>query len=353
MNAPASFQSKLASDADIVLVTGANGYLGSVVAHRLLSEGRARVRCLVREAPPKRLQQATSVTADARLEIVVGNLLSPADCIRAVEGVSVIYHLAAGVEKSFAGCVMNSAVATRNLLDAAARQSLLKRFVNISSIAVYGNGTIPRRGVIDERCPVESRLVERHEPYTFGKAMQDRVVQEFASKLCLPCVTVRPGVVFGPGKAKITDRVGTATFGVFLHLGLRNRIPFTYIDNCADAIVLAGMRPAIDGEVLNVVDDNLPTSTEFLKLYKRRVGHFFSLPVPYPLWYGFCSLWERYSKWSEGQLPPVFNRRTCAVFWKGHNYSNDKAKRLLGWTPRVPMAEGLERFFRYINDSAS
>jgi nucleoside-diphosphate-sugar epimerase len=334
------------------LVTGANGYVGAIVARKLLLAGHQRVRCLVRSLPAKRLESAVHDLPDGGPEVMAGNLLSRVDCERAVEGVSVIYHLAAGVEKSNAGCVLNSAVATRNLLDAAARQAALKRVVNVSTIAVYSNHSLRRGAVIDERCPVDNRLVERHEPYTYGKAMQDEVVCH-ASRLGLPCVTLRPGVVFGPGKAKITDRVGTATFGVFLHLGLANRIPLTYIDNCADAIVLAGLRPGIEGEVLNIVDDDLPTSRQFLNGYKQHVRRFFSLPVPYPLWFGFCRMWEKYSRWSEGQLPPVFNRRSCIVYWRGNNYSNEKAKRLLGWSPRVPMAQALKSYFAYVNDQRS
>src|SRR5438874_10347596 len=50
-----------------------------------------------------------------------------------------------------------------------------------------------------------------------------------------------------------------------------NTIPLTYVDNCADAIVLAGLKPGVDGEVFNVVDDDLPSSRRFLRLYKQNV----------------------------------------------------------------------------------
>ena len=203
---------------------------------------------------------------------------------------------------------------------------------------------------MDESCEVDTEFVERHEPYTYGKAKQDELVFEYAKKQNLPYVIVRPSVVFGPGKAKITDRIGTDTFGVFLHLGLNNRVPLTYVDNCAEAIVLAGLKKGIEGQVFNIVDDDLPKSREFLRMYKRKVRRFFSIPVPYRAWFFFCYLWEKYSKWSEGQLPPVFNRRTCAVYWKGNSYSNRKAKELLGWEPRVPMNEGLEKFFAYMRE---
>ena len=183
-----------------------------------------------------------------------------------------------------------------------------------------------------------------------GKQSKDELVIKYAQIHKLPYVIVRPSVVFGPGKAKITDRVGSDTFGIFLHLGLNNIIPLTYLDNCAEAIVLAGLKKGIEGHVFNILDDDLPKSKEFLKLYKNKVRHFLSIPVPYPAWFFFNYLWEKYSEWSEGQLPPVFNRRGCTVYWKGNTYSNKKAKKLLGWYPRVSMNEGLDRFFDYMRE---
>ncbi len=64
---------------------------------------------------------------------------------------------------------------------------------------------------------------------------------EYGEKRGLPYVIVRPGVVYGPGIKGIHGRIGIDTFGPFLHLGGSNRIPLTYMDNCAEAIVLAGL----------------------------------------------------------------------------------------------------------------
>jgi nucleoside-diphosphate-sugar epimerase len=80
---------------------------------------------------------------------------------------------------------------------------------------------------LDETCEVDHDILQRSEPYAYGKAKQDALVHDYAKRHNLPYVIVRPSVVFGPGKAKITDRVGTDTFGVFLHLGLSNIIPLT------------------------------------------------------------------------------------------------------------------------------
>lgn len=341
---------------DVILVTGANGYIGSMVVRILLSYGYKRIRCLTRPTSGARnLEALTKEFGEESIEIVKGNLLSQDDCAVVSKGVSVIYHLAAGVEKSFPGCFLNSVVTTRNLIEAALEEKSLKRFVNTSSIAVYSNDKIRRGGLMDETTEVDSaeNLIQRYEAYTYGKAKQDELVVDYGTKRKLPYVIVRPSVVFGPGKAKITDRIGSDTFGIFLHLGLNNQIPLTYVENCAEAVVLAGLKKDVDGQVFNITDDDLPTSKKFLRLYKRDVRRFISVPVPYRLWYLFCLFWEKYSKWSEGQLPPVFNRRGCAISWKGNKYSNQKAKDLLGWNPRVPMDEALRRFFVYMREVES
>lgn len=342
----------LAAAGDTILVTGANGFVGSQVVRTLLGLGFERIRCLVRQSShADKLAVWARPGGQAPLEIVTGSLLSRDTCRRAVEAVSVVYHLAAGTGKSYPDCFLNSAVATRNLLDEVVRQKTLKRFVNVSSIAVYSGADIPAGGVLDESSPIERNLVERGEAYVYGKVKQDEIVLEYSARKGLPYVIVRPSVVFGPGKAKITDRVGSDTFGVFLHLGLGNTIPLTYIDNCADAIVLAGLKKGIEGQVFNIVDDDLPRSRAFLKRYKQKVRWFPSLPVPRGLWFLFCAFWENYAKRSEGQLPPVFNKRVFDVYWKGNAYSNRKAKDLLGWAPKVSMQDALERFFRYMREA--
>ena len=335
---------------DLILITGANGFIGSKVYETLLEYGFTRIRCLARSDRNVEAMKQRAATAGADVDFLVGNLLSRADCARAVRDAAVVYHLAAGIDKTYPGCFLNSVVTTRNLLDAAIKEPSLKRFVNVSSIAVYSNEKIRRGGLLDETCEVDAKILERYEPYTYGKLKQDDMVLEYARLHGLPYVIVRPSVVFGPGKAKITDRVGTDTFGVFLHLGLGNTIPLTYVDNCAEAVALAGLKKGIEGQVFNIVDDDLPKSREFLRMYKRKVRKFFSIPVPYLVWRLFNCTWEAYSKWSRGQLPPVFNRRSCAVYWKGNTYTNVKAKELLGWRPKVNMDEALDRFFAWMRE---
>ena len=339
---------------DLILVTGATGFIGSRVVRALLDRGFRNLRCFTRR--PGEAARAGSLFpsgGEASVEFVTGNLLSPKDCATAVRGASVIFHLAAGRgEKSFPDAFMNSAVTTRNLLEACVGHPHLKRFVNISSFAAYTNRQKPRGRLLDESCSVDPHPELRGDAYTFAKVKQDEIVEQYGREFAIPHVTLRPGHVYGPGNLGITGRVGIGTFGVFLHLGGSNVIPFTYVDNCAEAIVLAGVKQGVDGEVFNVVDDDLCSSRRFLRLYKKNVKPFRSLYVPHVVSYGLCYLWEWYARWSEGQLPPVFNRSRWHAHWKKTRYTNQKLKDRLGWAPRVSTQEGFQRYFEACRSGA-
>jgi nucleoside-diphosphate-sugar epimerase len=337
---------------DPILITGSNGFIGSRVVEILIRMGFTNLRCFVRPSSNvTRLEKLLSAAPGVRAQVIVGNLHSRDDCAKAARDAKVIFHLAVANEKTFPGSFMNCVVTTRNLLDAVVRFGALRRFVNISSFATYSTWNMRAGQLLDETCELESKPVERAEAYAFAKLKQDELIIEYASKYHLPYVIMRPGAVYGPG-GHLTSRVGIDTFGVFLHLGGSNQIPLTYVDNCAEAIVLAGLKPGVDGEVFNIVDDDLPTSRKFLRLYKKHGRRFRSIYVPYWLFYIFSWAWERYSKWSEGQLPPAFNRRHCATYWKGNRYSNQKLKDRLGWKPMVPFSEASMRYFAYVRKTS-
>ena len=340
---------------DWILVTGSSGFIGAKVVETLFEFGFSRLRCFVR--PSSRLERLEKVLSrfDARknVELISGDLVSREDCQKAAKGVSIIYHLAAGTEKSFAGAFMNSALATRNLIDEFLEFGQPKRFVNVSSFAVYSNLKLKHGALLDETCAVEDAPQERFDAYCFGKLKQEEVVREYGNRHGLPYVTLRLGTVFGPGRRDLSGRVGMDTFGFFMHVGGSNLLPLTFIDNCAEAIVLAGLRPGVDGEIFNVVDDELLTSGEFLRAYKKRVNPFFVVRIPYFLADGLCRLWESYSKSSKGQLPPAFNRRRCAAEWKRNRFSNQKLKEHLDWRPKVSMEDAMTSFLSQFESNSN
>lgn len=336
---------------DKVLVTGSGGFIGQHVV-RLLSEyGFKDIRALVRSTNSvHRLNFLQSTGKMPSVEILTANLGSRKDCERAVEGVKVIYHLAAGADgKSYAGSFFKSVITTRNLIEAALQRDKLVRFVNIGSIASYSNRAMKRNALLDERCPIISTGWPEINPYTFAKTEQDNIVMKYGSETNLPWVILRLGAVYGPGvKEWITSRVGIDTFGFFLHLGGGNILPLTYVENCAESIILAGLKSGVDHHIFNIIDDELPNSKDFIKLYKKNVKPFFSLNIPYRLFYFFSYLWESYSRFSNGQIPLAFNRHRADSMWKGNTYSNEMAKRLLGWKPRYSYGEATQKYFEFL-----
>jgi nucleoside-diphosphate-sugar epimerase len=346
---PEEHDSFIASPDDPVLITGAAGFIGSHVVKGLLDHGFRNLICFAR--PTSNLTRIDTLIrnqpAGTRIKVMTGNLLSRQDCEAASKDVALIYHLAAGTgEKSFPDAYMNSVVATRNLLEASLKRARLLRFVLVSSFSVYTNCDKLQRRLLSESCPTEECPHLRGEAYCFGKVKQEQIVSEYGKNFGIPYVFVRPGSVYGDGALAIPGRVGIATFGFFLHLGGTNTIPFTYVENCAEAIVLAGLIKGVDGEIFNIVDDDLPSSDTFLRLYKKNVKSFRSLYFPHAASYALCYLWEKYSEWSKGQLPPAFNRKRWHAYWKKTRYSNEKLKKRLGWVPKISTKDGLQRFFQ-------
>src|SRR5215470_4239986 len=183
--------SLVAGPQDRILITGAAGFLGSRVVESLLECGFRNLVCFVR--PSSRLSRIEAIRerwgVTARIEVVKGNLLSPQDCANASRDVALIYHLAAGTgEKSFPDAVMNSVVATRNLLDASLQYKCLRRFVLVSSLAVYTNRQKPRWTLLDESCPIDDSRDGRGEAYAYAKVRQEQLVADYGKNFAVPHV---------------------------------------------------------------------------------------------------------------------------------------------------------------------
>jgi nucleoside-diphosphate-sugar epimerase len=206
---------------------------------------------------------------------------------------------------------------------------------------------LPAGALLDESCPTESEPELRGEPYSYAKIKQEELLREYGKKYNIPYVIMRPGAVYGPGSREITGRVGIPRPGLLLHLGGSNIIPFTYVDNCAEAIVIAGLKRGVDGEVFNVVDNGVLSSREFLKMYKRNVENIRSIYLPKAISYSVFCLLGALLTILKGGSQTRYNRRRWSAYWKGNTYTNEKVKKLLGWIPQVTMEEGMSRYFAY------
>jgi dihydroflavonol-4-reductase len=327
--------------AKTVLVTGGAGFLGKRVVRRLAEAGRS-VRALVRPGtPPTVFASCLDGLPGARVDLVEASFGDMDALRRAIDGADVILHLAASTVGSAAAQVANSVVGSENLFRAALDVHT-PRLVLVSSFGVIGVSAVRRGGVVDESVGMEPHA-EWRDAYSFAKQRQEALAWKYQRDRGLPLVVVRPGPIFGPGQPILGTRVGVKFFGLFLHLGGGNLVPLTYVDNCADAVVKAGDVPGIEGQVFCVVDDDLPTSRQLLRLYKRRVAPVRSVRVPFFV-LKQAGRWNAgYSARTHNHLPAVFTPYKVDALWVGRRYSNARAKQVLGWSPQVPMAEALDR----------
>jgi len=315
-----------------VLLTGAGGFLGNRIAASLKASGVERIRLQYRHGRPVLLE-----TADAAVEGVQANLLHRATLPPLLEGVDCVIHAAAGMKGATADMFLNTVLATRNLLDAAVAVGV-RRIVLVSSFAVYQSGALPRGAVLDERCPLEPTGVEKG-AYGYAKTRQEALFREYAGRHGFESVVLRPGVIYGPGGAALSPRVGIRAFGRFFSLGGGATLPLTYVDNCADAIVAAALRAA-PGSAFSVVDDDLPSCASYLGEYRRQVEPLRVVRVPYPALLLGARLMQWYNRRSLGQLPAILTPYTVRAMFRPLRYSN-AALKAIGWRPRVATAEGL------------
>jgi nucleoside-diphosphate-sugar epimerase len=328
-----------------VLVTGAAGFLGSRVVRRLLEHGARDIRCFVRAGSRQaRIEALRRDFPDAAIEIFVGNLTSKDDCCRAVEGVGSVYHLAAGMAGSAPDMFTNTVVASRNLLNAIGTAPI--RVVLVSSFVVYHVAALKRLARVDEGTPLEPDP-QRRDPYTYAKLRQEQLFREYQQKSGFDLVVLRPGVIYGPGGAPFSLRVGLNVAGIFFHLGGRNPLPLTYVENCAEAIVVAGQSPDATGRTFNVHDDQLPTARTYLREYRRHVKRIRKVTLPYRVTIVLARLLERYHHRSQGQIPAVLTPYKVASLWKRTTFGN-AALKTLGWKQLVSTDTGLRETFAYL-----
>ena len=319
------------------LVTGATGFLGRHLVRDLLA-GKVAVRCFLRaSSATDALCQAVGPAHSAELEIFRGDLMSTEACRVALEGIDVVYHAAAALTGGTAALFMNTVVPTRRLLGACVDGGV-SRFVLVSSLAVYAASGLARGAVLDETCPVEPKPHLR-DPYTFSKAIQESAAWDVRRQHGLPLVVVRPGVIYGPGRGVLSSRMGVTLGGTLFHVGGRRQLPYVYVDHCAAAIRQAGLVPGVEGQAFNILDSRLPTGREVLRMYRRAGRPVRSWWIPQVAIGPLSSVYQWYSRWSEGQLPPVITRYRTESMWKPLRFSNEKAKRDLQLEPQLSFEE--------------
>jgi nucleoside-diphosphate-sugar epimerase len=324
-----------------IAVTGGTGFLGSRVVPELLTRGHA-VRCAVR-SPARGAALAERLAPELRagFQVTVGKLDSDAFCREFLAECDSVIHIAAPLTGSASALFTNGVVPTRVLVNAAIDRGI-RRFVLVSSLAVYGPQELVPGALLDEGCAVDSRPHLR-DPYTFSKVVQEQVCWEAHHERGLPLVVIRPGVLFGPGRPVVTGRVGLTVGSVLIQMGGRQQVPYCFVDNCARAVARAVDATAPEGMSFNIVDDALPSANEVLRLHQRHRSRLRVIKVPGWAIAPLARLCAWASTRSAGMFPPALTPYKAAAMWKPLRFSNQLAKDHLGWQPTVTFAEGVRR----------
>lgn len=302
-----------------ILVTGANGLIGRALCLRLQRDGAA-VRAAVRQSGPG--SQA----------VVVGDINASTDWGAALQGVSVVVHLAARVhvmadtaDDPLAEFRRVNVQGTLNL----ARQAVVagvKRFVFVSSVKVNGEFTQPGAAF------QESDLPDPQDDYAISKHEAEQGLRAMADAAGLELVIVRPPLVYGPGvKANFNALMRAIAKGWPLPLGaIHNQRSLVALDNLVDFLVTCMFHPRGAGQTFLVSDGQDMSTAELARGLAQALGVSVRL-LPVPVW--VLQLAGRLV----GKRDAV--QRLCANL----QVNGTKGWAMLGWTPPVTVQEGLRR----------
>jgi len=323
-----------------VFVTGATGFLGQRVVLEALRAGY-EVRAVVRpmaEIPVPR----------ENLEIVRLDLRQRDGLAEALRGCDAVIHLAAARSGDFFDRFAGTVSATENLL-AAMKEAGLSHIVLVSSLAVYDYLHIPQGATLNEDSPIDQRMIDRDDE-AHTKMLQERLVRQWAQEHRWAWTILRPGVIFGPGRV-MCERLGIAMGEHWwFRLGSWAPIPLTFVDNCAEAIVLAVAHSEALGETINVIDDDPPSQLRYGAMLRDRMRPPPRIvPVSWLiLQSGAFLVWEANGHLLGGRaiLPELLIPARLHARCKPLRYDNSLAKRLLGWTPRYSLHQALDQSIR-------
>jgi len=323
-----------------VLITGASGFLGGHMAELFVAAGH-NVRGLARNTSRTELLERLGV------EIVRGDLMDHNSLRRAVEGVNAVVHAAStmsGIPQEY----QEATVKGTSALLAAAEEAGVRRFVHISSISVYTMRKPPKGQAIAEDYSYEddpSLLTN----YSRSKTEAERAALQFAERGTMGLIVLRPGILYGPRGRWNLPRIGYAlgkNWYVVIGRG-RNLLPVCYVRNCAKAALLAAETPECDSGVFNVLDDEPFTQREYLKLLKQRVRPRLKIICfPYVLARGL-SLLTGIGFRPLGRSSPLHPAHLIAC-QRQLKYSNESAKRVLGWRPETGKQAALGETMQFL-----
>jgi nucleoside-diphosphate-sugar epimerase len=320
-----------------VLVTGATGFTGGHLAQYLADRGE-HVRALVR--PKSRARFEVSPLAK-RVMAFEGDLLD-ADSVRhAVNGVDVVYHIAATYREAGQPDSAYREInvdGTRNVLEAA-KAAGVRRVVHCSTGGVHGDIANPPA---NEDAPFNPGDV-----YQETKLAAELLAREFGSTHDLDVVVARPIGIYGPGDRRFLTMFRGLARGRFPLIGTGT--PFyhlTFIDDLVEGFRLCGSVTYAKGRTYILAGPRYTTLEQLVDMVAKELN--VSPPrIHWPVW----------PFWTAGLMcelvcvplrvePPIYRRRVD-FYTKSRAFDTARAQRELGFAPKVDLEEGIRRTARW------
>ena len=307
-----------------IAVTGASGFVGRAVVARLVALDKFQVIAVTRTNPANPVSGAVYRP--------VGDLALPTPWAQELVGVDTVVHAAARVhirndrsERAIQEFERINVTPTLQLARQAAATGV-RRFIFLSSIGVNGARTSGTCGFTETDEP------HPHNAYTLSKLNAERGLLEISAATGLEVVIIRPPLVYGPGvRANFAALLHAVQRGWPLPLGaVQNCRSLVALDNLVDFVLTCVDHPQAANQTF-LVSDGQDVSTAQLVRALAHAARVSARLVPVPPWI----LWAAASVLGKR----AFMQGLCGSL----RVDISKAKKLLGWTPRISVEEGLRR----------
>ncbi|MBA4386906.1 MAG: oxidoreductase [Verrucomicrobia bacterium] len=314
-----------------VLITGATGFTGAVLARKLVERG-ASVRAIARPS------SSLEALKDLQIDWIRGDVYDPATVAAATRDVEYIFHVAAAYrEAGIADDIYRKVhvVSTQLLAEAALKCPSFNRFVHVSTVGVHGHIENPPA---DEEYPMQPGDI-----YQETKAEAEKWIRDFAGRNKLPFVVLRPAAIYGPGDKRLFKIFKMVTWPFFPILG-RGRCLYhlVHVEDLTGIMMLAATHPAAAGQVF-ICGNPEPASLEGIAAtIAETLGRRLRV-LRIPAWPFFLAgdICEAVCK-PLGIQPPIYRRRV-AFFTKDRAFNTSKLRNLLGYSFKHTNESGLRQ----------
>jgi 2-alkyl-3-oxoalkanoate reductase len=311
-----------------VLITGATGFVGRRLAETLGQHG-IEVTALVLPNEEDRVGDA--------FRYVIGDITRPETLGAALEGKDAVIHLAGavGYGQDMALCQKVNVEGTRYLAEAAVAAGI-KRFVHMSSVAVYGRVA----GVV---LAEDAPLRKIGDPYGDTKIDAEKLLLSLSRQGQLDLTVIRPTVIFGPGDDKFLPKlVENIRSGKAKVIGSgNNTVDLVHVDDVVAFISLALRESKTIGGTYNLTAPNDCTWGELVALVSDELGQ--DKPsgrIPYGTAWLVAGAMESFAKLT--RRPPRLTRYAVRVIGRQYHYPVARAK-TVGFEPQVDIREGISQ----------